>query len=153
MEGRGTRDRSRSYGYGSWVYNTLCCAVETGTGYWISLSLIYTPPPHTYLLSLSPSFLSVASSAPFIPLAMVADCDSSPCAQAGHRPFHYAFVRPFPPPALENVPLPYILDQLHNLAVNYWDKPHTADCTISMFLSFACCEQGTWLIMILTRPL
>ncbi|KAH8117039.1 hypothetical protein DFH11DRAFT_1146447 [Phellopilus nigrolimitatus] len=38
--------------------------------------------------------------------------------------------RPFPPPALENVPLPYILDQLHNLAVHYWDKPQTADCTI-----------------------
>ncbi|KAI5120480.1 hypothetical protein M0805_006500 [Coniferiporia weirii] len=38
--------------------------------------------------------------------------------------------RPFPPPALENVPLPYILDQLHNLAVHYWDKPETADCTI-----------------------
>ena len=39
--------------------------------------------------------------------------------------------RSFPPPALQNVPLPYILDQLHNLAVHYWDKPETADCTIS----------------------
>ncbi|KLO19173.1 hypothetical protein SCHPADRAFT_818575 [Schizopora paradoxa] len=51
-----------------------------------------------------------------------------PCACAPVGP---NFVpRPFPPPALENVPLPYILDQLHNLAVHYWDKPETADCTV-----------------------
>ncbi|KAI0078116.1 hypothetical protein K474DRAFT_1674297 [Panus rudis PR-1116 ss-1] len=38
--------------------------------------------------------------------------------------------RPFPPPALANVPVEYIVDQLHSLAPNYWSKPETADCTI-----------------------
>ena len=38
--------------------------------------------------------------------------------------------RPFPPPALVDVPLEYIVDQLHNLASNYWNKPDTADCII-----------------------
>ena len=42
--------------------------------------------------------------------------------------------RSFPPPALQNVPIQYILEQLHNLALNYWDKPQTADCTIGMCL-------------------
>ena len=66
---------------------------------------------------------------------MVADSIPFSCAQAGRPSSSFVpsvvFARPFPPPALENVPLPYILDQLHNLAVNYWDKPHTADCTVS----------------------
>ncbi|KAL5529548.1 hypothetical protein ACEPAG_5533 [Sanghuangporus baumii] len=65
---------------------------------------------------------------------MVADSELFTRAQAGRPSSSFVntphFARPFPPPALENVPLPYILDQLHNLAVNYWDKPHTADCTI-----------------------
>ncbi|EJD02230.1 uncharacterized protein FOMMEDRAFT_109473 [Fomitiporia mediterranea MF3/22] len=61
---------------------------------------------------------------------MVADNSSVQCAQAGQRPSTSAFTRPFPPPALVGVPLPYILEQLHNLAVTYWDKPQTADCTI-----------------------
>ncbi|KAJ6491279.1 hypothetical protein C8R47DRAFT_976670 [Mycena vitilis] len=38
--------------------------------------------------------------------------------------------RAFPPPSLTDVPVEYIIDQLHNLASNYWDKPDTADCTI-----------------------
>jgi len=38
--------------------------------------------------------------------------------------------RPFPPPSLTGVPVEYIIDQLHNLAPHYWDKPQTADCTI-----------------------
>ncbi|PPQ98829.1 hypothetical protein CVT24_003383 [Panaeolus cyanescens] len=38
--------------------------------------------------------------------------------------------RPFPPPALEHVPIEYITRQLHDLANDFWDKPETADCTI-----------------------
>ncbi|KAJ6567035.1 hypothetical protein B0H19DRAFT_939851 [Mycena capillaripes] len=38
--------------------------------------------------------------------------------------------RAFPPPSLTDVPVEYIIDQLHNLASHYWDKPDTADCTI-----------------------
>ncbi len=39
--------------------------------------------------------------------------------------------RPFPPPSLSGVPIEYITGQLHNLASEFWDKPDTADCTIS----------------------
>ena len=39
--------------------------------------------------------------------------------------------RQFPPPALGGVPIEYIVQQLHALADNFWDKPDTADCTIS----------------------
>jgi len=39
--------------------------------------------------------------------------------------------KPFPPPALSDVPVEYIIDQLHGLANQFWDKPETADCTIS----------------------
>lgn len=42
--------------------------------------------------------------------------------------------RAFPPPSLTGVPVEYIIDQLHNLAPHYWDKPDTADCTIGMSL-------------------
>ncbi|KAI0345263.1 hypothetical protein BDW22DRAFT_1405990 [Trametopsis cervina] len=38
--------------------------------------------------------------------------------------------RPFPPPALANVPVEYIIEQLHTLAPHYWSKPETADCSI-----------------------
>jgi hypothetical protein len=38
--------------------------------------------------------------------------------------------RPFPPPALADVPVEYIVDQLRNLAPHYWNRPDTADCTI-----------------------
>ncbi|CAL1705607.1 unnamed protein product [Somion occarium] len=51
--------------------------------------------------------------------------------QASKRVLHRHFIpRPFPPPALANVPVEYIVDQLHSLASNYWSKPETADCTI-----------------------
>lgn len=40
--------------------------------------------------------------------------------------------RAFPPPSLTGVPIEYIIGQLHNFATQYWDKPETADCTISM---------------------
>lgn len=39
--------------------------------------------------------------------------------------------RPFPPLSLTGVPIEYVTDQLHNLATQFWDKPETADCTIS----------------------
>ncbi|KAJ7217097.1 hypothetical protein GGX14DRAFT_358394 [Mycena pura] len=38
--------------------------------------------------------------------------------------------RAFPPPSLAAVPIEYIIDQLHNFAPLYWDKPDTADCTL-----------------------
>ncbi|KAF7337937.1 hypothetical protein MVEN_02017000 [Mycena venus] len=38
--------------------------------------------------------------------------------------------RAFPPPSLSGVPVDYIMDQLHTLASQYWDKPDTADCTL-----------------------
>ncbi|KAJ7864751.1 hypothetical protein B0H14DRAFT_3107489 [Mycena olivaceomarginata] len=38
--------------------------------------------------------------------------------------------RAFPPPSLSGVPVDYILDQLHTLAPQYWDKRDTADCTL-----------------------
>jgi len=48
-----------------------------------------------------------------------------------------AFIpRHFPPPALAGVPVEYIIHKLHQLAPKYWDKPDTADCTISkIFMS------------------
>ena len=52
---------------------------------------------------------------------------------ANRFPNHRFIPRPFPPPALANVPVEYIVDQLHSLASNYWSKPETADCTISMY--------------------
>ena len=39
--------------------------------------------------------------------------------------------RAFPPPSLTDVPIEYIVGLLHNFAAQYWDKPETADCTIS----------------------
>lgn len=38
--------------------------------------------------------------------------------------------RPFPPPALADVPVDYIVDRLRSLAPHYWNKQETADCTI-----------------------
>ncbi|KAH9950286.1 hypothetical protein B0H21DRAFT_687129 [Amylocystis lapponica] len=38
--------------------------------------------------------------------------------------------RPFPPPALADVPVEYIIDQLRRLAPHYWSKPETSDCTV-----------------------
>ncbi|EMD38195.1 hypothetical protein CERSUDRAFT_82440 [Gelatoporia subvermispora B] len=49
-----------------------------------------------------------------------------------------AFVpRPFPPPALADVPLEYIIHQLRRLAPHYWSKPETSDCTIVVPLDSA----------------
>jgi hypothetical protein len=47
----------------------------------------------------------------------------------------YFVPRTFPPPPLVHVPVEYIIDQLHNLAPHYWNRPETTDCTISMFIS------------------
>ncbi|KZT26618.1 hypothetical protein NEOLEDRAFT_1177601 [Neolentinus lepideus HHB14362 ss-1] len=38
--------------------------------------------------------------------------------------------RPFPPPALEDVPLEYVIAQLHRLAPCYWGNMETTDCTL-----------------------
>lgn len=43
---------------------------------------------------------------------------------------HIFSPRPFPPPALADVPLEYIIDQLHTLAPRYWNRPETADCIL-----------------------
>lgn len=43
--------------------------------------------------------------------------------------------RHFPPSTLADVPIEYIIEQLRNLAPYYWEKPETADCTISPSLS------------------
>lgn len=51
--------------------------------------------------------------------------------RASRRAMQFFVPRPFPPPALANVPVEYIIDQLHTLAPHYWSKPETADCTIS----------------------
>ena len=52
--------------------------------------------------------------------------------RAPRRTMHsFPFIpRPFPPPALADVPIEYIIDQLHSLAPHYWSKPETADCTV-----------------------
>ncbi|GBE81731.1 hypothetical protein SCP_0401020 [Sparassis crispa] len=51
----------------------------------------------------------------------------------------FTFVpRPFPPPALADVPLEYIIDQLRRLAPHYWSKPETSDCTILVPLDSSC---------------
>ncbi|KAF9068311.1 hypothetical protein BDP27DRAFT_1327434 [Rhodocollybia butyracea] len=48
------------------------------------------------------------------------------------RPFEQlpTLFRPFPPSSLSGVPFAYILDQLHDLASDFWGKPETSDCTI-----------------------
>lgn len=57
-------------------------------------------------------------------------------ARAPRRAMRCFVSRPFPPPALANVPVEYIIDQLHMLAPHYWSKPETADCSISTFPHF-----------------
>ena len=53
--------------------------------------------------------------------------------QVTNRPPNHRFIpRPFPPPALADVPLEYIIDQLRRLAPHYWSRPETSDCTIGM---------------------
>lgn len=68
------------------------------------------------------------SGAPMFPyLDPLADAKSSPPSPETPSFIH----RPFPPSPLAGVPEAYIVDQLRNLAPNYWNKPETADCTIS----------------------
>ncbi|RDX56417.1 hypothetical protein OH76DRAFT_1425823 [Lentinus brumalis] len=49
--------------------------------------------------------------------------------------------RPFPPPALADVPLEYIVDQLRRLAPHYWNRPETSDCTIVVSLDNGVAEK------------
>ena len=65
-------------------------------------------------------------------------CGINPSFTQNRKPsFPMPFIpRPFPPPALVDVPLEYIVDQLHNLAPQYWNRPETADCTISEAVAF-----------------
>ncbi len=58
-------------------------------------------------------------------------CDTSPSLMESSDSFE---PRPFPPPSLLDVPVEYIIDQLHNLAPHYWDKLETADCTLGVLL-------------------
>jgi hypothetical protein len=60
-------------------------------------------------------------------------CPPQDCKSASPPPSMPSFEpRPFPPSSLTGVPIEYITQQLHNLAPQFWDKPETADCTISM---------------------
>ncbi|THU88616.1 hypothetical protein K435DRAFT_308127 [Dendrothele bispora CBS 962.96] len=54
--------------------------------------------------------------------------------------------RPFPPHSLIDVPLEYILDQLHNLAPDYWNQTESADCTIVIPVPIIHCKN------VLTAP-
>ncbi|TRM59273.1 hypothetical protein BD626DRAFT_157697 [Schizophyllum amplum] len=56
--------------------------------------------------------------------------EASGAAQRVSTPEAPFVPRPFPPPSLADVPMEYIMDQLHGLASQYWDQPDTADCTI-----------------------
>ena len=42
--------------------------------------------------------------------------------------------RSFPPPALKDVPIEFIIDQLHDLGDHYWDNEATSDCTLGVSL-------------------
>lgn len=59
-----------------------------------------------------------------------------PPPRAPRRAMRSFVPRPFPPPSLANVPVEYIIDQLHTLAPHYWSKPETADCSISTSRSY-----------------
>ena len=58
--------------------------------------------------------------------------------------------RPFPPPSLAGVPVEYIIHKLHQLAPKYWDKPDTADCTISKIIDITILLR---LLMFLVVPI
>lgn len=72
------------------------------------------------------SMPSAGSGQASVPPPMASPEDSKP-PLSSDTPF---LTRAFPPPSLADVPVEYIMDQLHNLAPHYWDKPETADCTI-----------------------
>lgn len=70
-------------------------------------------------------------------------------ARAPRRAMRCFVPRPFPPPALANVPVEYIIDQLHTLAPHYWSKPETADCSISAYTP--CCITAVPLTVLCSR--
>ncbi|KAF9246365.1 hypothetical protein BU15DRAFT_85137 [Melanogaster broomeanus] len=97
-----------------------------------NLTYWYQLPP-TALLGLQSLFtrqypLSLDNKS-FSTLPASAHMDSTPNTSSSPSPSQFT-ARPFPPPALTNVPVEYIMDQLHNLAPHYWNRPETADCTI-----------------------
>jgi len=63
--------------------------------------------------------------------SMASAQDCKPISPPAMPPFE---TRTFPPPSLTGVPIEYIVGQLHTFAAQYWDKPETADCTISTCL-------------------
>lgn len=78
-----------------------------------------------------------------IPISLTPPGRPSPARTSGASPLPYSalaprramhqisFVpRPFPPPALADVPLEYIIDQLRRLASHYWSRPESSDCTV-----------------------
>ena len=83
----------------------------------------------------TPSRKPISLSAPPCPpsLARVSGASLPPYPPLAPRRamHHIPFVpRPFPPPALADVPLEYIIAQLRRLASHYWSRPETSDCTI-----------------------
>ena len=38
--------------------------------------------------------------------------------------------RQFPPPSMKDIPMEYIINRLHDLAPQYWNKMETTDCTL-----------------------
>lgn len=60
--------------------------------------------------------------------------------------------RPFPPPTLEGVPESYIIHKLHEFAPRYWDKPSTADCTISEYLVCATLLRANSIHLVVPIP-
>jgi len=60
--------------------------------------------------------------------------------------------RQFPPSSLTGVPIEYITQQLHNLASQFWDKPETADCTISMYSNTQIIPTDSHLPLLLVVP-
>ena len=106
------------------------------------------PPPHpltqhTFPENMSPADNSTSTPTPIslsasARLPLLARNPGAPSltypSLAPRRAMHQVpFVpRPFPPPALADVPLEYIIDQLRRLAPHYWSRPETSDCTIGM---------------------
>lgn len=89
-------------------------------------SVLMAPDLKNPLLESVPASCRVTSGEPSRSPIATPSIPNPPC------PSMPAFVpRPFPPPALADVPVEYIVDQLRNLAPHYWNKPETADCTIS----------------------
>ncbi|KAK7038121.1 hypothetical protein R3P38DRAFT_2904562 [Favolaschia claudopus] len=60
--------------------------------------------------------------------------------------------RAFPPPSLTGVPVDYIIDQLHSLAFQYWDKPDTADCTLVIPVPHSRCNPDAPTLSLCNEP-